>query len=49
MHDAFVATTGHDLRKVMDNESKDCGSPVSDVVDSYFLTMFARNAVAITR
>jgi len=49
MHDAFMATTGHDLRKVMDNESKDCGSPVSDVVDSYFLAMFARNAIVITR
>jgi Holliday junction resolvasome RuvABC endonuclease subunit len=48
MHDAFFAKTGHDLRKAMDNESKDCGSPVSDVVDSYFLAMFAKNAVDIT-
>lgn len=49
MHDSFRQATGIDLRKMMDQESKDCGSPVSDIVDSYYLAAFARNAVSITR
>lgn len=46
MHDAFKQATGIDLRKVMDQESKDCGSPVSDIVDSYYLALFASNAIS---
>jgi Holliday junction resolvasome RuvABC endonuclease subunit len=49
MHVAFESKTGLNLMKIMDIESKDCGSPVSDVVDSYFLAMFAKNAIEITR
>jgi hypothetical protein len=41
MHSAFVQQTGIDLMKGMDKESKDCGSPVSDIVDSYFLARYA--------
>lgn len=41
MHTAFVAETGIDLMKEMDKESKDCGSPVSDIVDSYYLARLA--------
>jgi Holliday junction resolvasome RuvABC endonuclease subunit len=41
MHDAFVDETGIDLMKAMDKESKDCGSPVSDIVDSYYLARYA--------
>jgi hypothetical protein len=40
MHEAFVKETGINLMKEMDKESKDCGSPVSDIVDSYFLARF---------
>jgi hypothetical protein len=41
MHAAFKDQTGIDLMKSMDKESKDCGSPVSDIVDSYFLARYA--------
>ena len=41
MHAAFVAETGIDLMKAMDKESKDCGSPVSDIVDSFYLAKYA--------
>ena len=41
MHEAFGAETGIDLMKAMDKESKDCGSPVSDIVDSYYLARYA--------
>jgi hypothetical protein len=41
MHSAFVQQTGIDLMKGLDKESKDCGSPVSDIVDSYFLARYA--------
>lgn len=48
MYESFKQATGLDLRKEMDNETKDCGSPVSDIVDSYYLAMFAKNAIDIT-
>jgi hypothetical protein len=41
MHSAFIEHTGIDLMKSMDKETKDCGSPVSDIVDSYFLAKYA--------
>jgi len=41
MHESFVTETGIDLMKAMDKESKDCGSPVSDIVDSYYLAKYA--------
>ena len=40
MLNAFVKETGIDLMKQMDKESKDCGSPVSDVVDSFYLAQW---------
>ena len=41
MHESFVKDTGINLMKEMDKESKDCGSPVSDIVDSYYLARYA--------
>jgi hypothetical protein len=41
MHAAFKEQTGIDLMASMEKESKDCGSPVSDIVDSYFLARYA--------
>lgn len=41
MHDAFVAETGIDVMKAMDMKGKDCGSPVSDIVDSFYLARYA--------
>jgi hypothetical protein len=41
MHSAFIEHMGIDLMKSMDKETKDCGSPVSDIVDSYFLAKYA--------
>ena len=41
MHAAFKEQTGIDLMVSMEKESKDCGSPVSDIVDSYFLARYA--------
>jgi hypothetical protein len=40
MHAAFLELTGINLMKEMDKESKDCGSPVSDIVDSYYLARY---------
>ena len=41
MHAAFHELTKINLMKEMDKESKDCGSPVSDIVDSYFIARYA--------
>jgi hypothetical protein len=41
MHSAFHELTKINLMKEMDKESKDCGSPVSDIVDSYFIARYA--------
>lgn len=40
MYDAFVNETGIHLRELMESDNKDCGSPVSDIVDSYFLALY---------
>lgn len=37
MHDAFLKETGIDLKKLMMPDKKDIGSPVSDIVDSYYI------------
>ena len=41
MHSSFVKDTNIDLMKTMDKESKECSSPVSDIVDSYYLAKYA--------
>lgn len=40
MHAAFVTLTGIDLMKEMTPNAKDCGNPVSDVVDAFYLARF---------
>lgn len=40
MHQAFTELTGVDLMKEMTPNAKDCSSPVSDVVDAFFLARF---------
>jgi len=37
MHQAFLKDTGIDLKSLMTPDKRDVGSPVSDVVDSYFI------------
>ena len=37
MHQAFVKETGIDLKTLMTPDKKDVTSPVSDVVDAYFI------------
>lgn len=41
MHESFVAETGIDMMKAMDLSDKKCDSPVSDIVDSYYLARYA--------
>jgi len=40
MHLAFTELTGIDLMKEMTPNAKECSSPVSDVVDAFFLARF---------
>ncbi len=40
MHRAFAELTGIDLMKEMTPNAKECSSPVSDVVDAFFLARF---------
>ena len=40
MHRVFTELTGVDLMKEMTPNAKDCGNPVSDVVDAFFLARF---------
>jgi len=40
MHQAFTELTGVDLMKEMTPNMKNCGNPVSDVVDAFFLARF---------
>jgi Holliday junction resolvasome RuvABC endonuclease subunit len=44
MHTQFVKDTGVDLMKEMTPNAKDCVSPVSDVVDSFYLAKWAWSA-----
>lgn len=37
MHDAFSAETGHDLQKYITPMKREVTSPVSDIVDSYYI------------
>jgi hypothetical protein len=37
MHDAFLKETGIDLKKLITPDKKDVSSPVSDIVDSYYI------------
>lgn len=37
MHDAFVKETGINLKSLMTPDKKDVGSPVSDIIDSYYI------------
>jgi Holliday junction resolvasome RuvABC endonuclease subunit len=37
MHQAFVKETGIDLRSIMTPDKKDVASPVSDIIDSYYI------------
>lgn len=37
MHHAFVADTGIDLKSIMTPDKRDVGSPVSDIVDAYYI------------
>ena len=37
MHQAFIKETGIDLKTLMTLDKKDVTSPVSDVVDAYFI------------
>lgn len=38
MHEAFFCETGIDLKKLISPDKKDIGSPVSDIVDAYYIT-----------
>jgi hypothetical protein len=37
MYDAFVKETAVDLQKIISPNKKDIGSPVADIIDSYFI------------
>ena len=41
MHSQFVLDTGIDLMKEMTPNAKECGNPVSDVVDAFYLARWA--------
>lgn len=43
MHDAFVKETGVNLHQEITPLKKDVSSPVSDVVDSYFIMRYGRS------
>ena len=43
MHAHFIKDTGVDLMKEMTPNAKDCISPVSDVVDSFYLAKWANH------
>jgi hypothetical protein len=42
MHKQFVFDTGIDLMFDMMPKAKNCASPVSDVVDAFYLTRYAQ-------
>ena len=44
MHMQFQKDTGVDLMKEMTPNAKDCGNPVSDVVDAFYLAKWAWSA-----
>jgi hypothetical protein len=37
MHEAFLKETGIDLKSIMTPDKKDITSPVSDVIDAYYI------------
>jgi hypothetical protein len=41
MYEAFVKETGAELMKEISPDSKKVASPVSDIVDSYFICKYA--------
>ena len=41
MHSRFVEDTGIDLMKEMTPNAKDCGNPVSDIVDAFYLARWS--------
>lgn len=45
MHAQFTKDTGVDLLREMTPSAKDCGSPVSDVVDAFYLARWAWSTV----
>lgn len=41
MHDAFLKETGIDLKSIITPDKKDVTSPVSDIIDSYYICKMA--------
>ena len=44
MHEQFIKDTGVNLMREMTPNAKDCGNPVSDVVDAFYLAKWAWSA-----
>lgn len=49
MHSAFLKETGIDLKSIMTPDKKDVVSPVSDVIDSYYICKMLHEQVMLSR
>lgn len=48
MHQAFLKETGIDLRSLMTPDKKDVGSPVSDIIDAYYICKMMHEQVLLS-
>ena len=48
MHDAFLKETGIDLKSIMTPDKRDVTSPVSDIIDSYYICKMAHSQTLLS-
>lgn len=48
MHAAFLRETGIDLKAIMTPDKRDVGSPVSDVVDAYYICKYLHHTIMLS-